>query len=175
MYDKIVEEDRMGDLSVQRELIHQVYNLVHKIIDSKMKIQGYSTEDESNLNELLTKMIDHPQVHSEYKDLALLMSSEIFKPSRRFKRIDLNALNLHSSSRRSKVAAKQPDTLGLGEEDGDDALFGGESGSEKEALSDHILSGDEDALVRLSDRATAQGIKSKLCSLCLRRKVSVIC
>ena len=80
-----------------------VHDLVHKLIESKIRIEGYSTEDESNLNIVLTKIISNPRFHHEYKDLAVLMSSEIMKPSRRFKHIDINKLNIFSKHRRTQV------------------------------------------------------------------------
>jgi len=94
-----VKSDYYKDLENQKELMIRICDLVSKLIESKKKMEGYSADDEANLDEILTKITTNKMIHKHYKDIAIQMATEIKKPSRRAKKITLSDLEIDSNIR----------------------------------------------------------------------------
>lgn len=114
-----------ADTEAQKEFLRDLSKLVHKLIDSKIRVENYSVDDENKLSELLTRVTSHPHFHKEYKNYAFQMISEIQKPSRRCKNIDINKLDVTLDLERMQNPAKKkaPAAAGEQQDDEDDSLI----------------------------------------------------
>lgn len=100
------EASAFQDTTAQKDFLTELSRAVHKLIDSKIKVENYSVDDENRLSELLTRVTSHPHFHKEYKNYAFQMITEIQKPSRRCKNIDINKLDVTLDLDRLKNPAK---------------------------------------------------------------------
>lgn len=71
-----------------------------------MSRHGLNADDEINLTDFLTIVSSERGIHKFYRDLATSWLEEIYKPSRRFKKITLEDLAIQT-----KVAPKKVSTL----------------------------------------------------------------
>ena len=62
------------------------------IIENKLSLTGFNADDEINLSEFLTIVNSERQFHKHYRDLASQWLEEICKPSRRFKKFNIEEL-----------------------------------------------------------------------------------
>lgn len=129
------EANTFQDTSSQKEFLTELSKQVHKLIDSKIKVENYSVDDENKLSELLTKITSHPHFHKEYKNYAFQMITEIQKPSRRCKNIDINkldnTLDLDRLKHPSKPKAHQTKGMSVEEDQDENEVF-------KEASDDEV-------------------------------------
>jgi chromodomain-helicase-DNA-binding protein 7 len=127
-YNEIEDSKSFADLEVQKRFMTSLMILVNKLIEAKMKVDGYSVDDENKLNEILTKITCHQHFHKNYKDVAYQMIMEIQKPSRRCKNIDISKLDISLDVKRTKKLKRKD----LNEEamDEEDSIF--KEGSEDE-------------------------------------------
>ena len=139
------------DTSVQKDFLTELSKQVHKLIDSKIKVDNYSVDDENKLSELLTKVTSHPLFHKDYKNYAFQMITEIQKPSRRCKNIDINKLDITLDLDRMKQPVKPkpaPDKyISIEEEQDENEVF-------KEAS-------DDEANIFVKAKPKERGFKKK--------------
>lgn len=119
------EAGSLASTDAQKDFLRDLSKLVHKLIDSKIKVENYSVDDENKLSELLTRITSHPHFHKEYKNYAFQMISEIQKPSRRCKNIDINKLDITLDLERMQNPAKKKvsDTGGEPVDEEDDNMI----------------------------------------------------
>ncbi len=75
------------------------------LIENKLSRHGMNTDDEVNLSEFLTIISSERGFHKFYRDLAANWLEEIYKPSRRFKKITPEDLMIQAKSVPKKQAA----------------------------------------------------------------------
>ena len=75
-----------------KTFMQDLIRIFNKLIEAKIKVDGYSVDDENKLNEILAKVTSHTSFNNKFKDLAFQMLTEIQKPSRRCKNIDISKL-----------------------------------------------------------------------------------
>ena len=112
----------LANLDEQKKVMEELSRLFNKLIESKIRVEGYSIDDENNLNEILTNITTHLKFHKHFKDVAHQMIAEIQKPSRRCKNIDINKLDISLNMQRPKpmkraVVARE---RAEGDEDGEE-------------------------------------------------------
>jgi SNF2 family DNA or RNA helicase len=115
LYNEYVEKNTNGlfkDKTVQHSFMEELLKAVNKLTDSKVKIEGYSVDDEKKLTEILTRLTTNPTFEVSYKSLGDQMISEISKPSRRGKLLSLASLQPNNqgllNSRKPKVLSHSP-------------------------------------------------------------------
>lgn len=95
-------------------------------MESKLTSSNYSADDERNINDILNTIISTPKFHSKYQQLATNWLIECQRPTRRFKKMileDLELQNLTFSSnqleKRGKKGVSDPNL----DDDEDEALI----------------------------------------------------
>ena len=86
-YETKYKADGFKCPDAQKQIMVEMCDLVSKLIETKKKMEGYSADDEANLDGVLTRISTNKHFHKHYKDIALQMAAEIKKPSRRAKKI----------------------------------------------------------------------------------------
>jgi chromodomain-helicase-DNA-binding protein 7 len=184
-YETKYKADGFKCPDAQKQIMVDMCDLVSKLIETKKKMEGYSADDEANLDGVLTRISTNKHFHKHYKDIALQMASEIKKPSRRAKKITIADLEIDSSkrgqkNRNSKLTAGLNPIITDKEDFLNDELY--ESGSE--GLKDDLMSLGEDDVYSDAggDIGGSIAIKSKggkfttdFCSVCQRKKCSYKC
>jgi chromodomain-helicase-DNA-binding protein 7 len=72
------------------------------IIESKLSFQGYNADDENNIMDILNQIAFNKDFHKSYRDIATNWIYEINKPTRRFKRITADDLEIDDVKRKPK-------------------------------------------------------------------------
>jgi chromodomain-helicase-DNA-binding protein 7 len=111
------------DLETQKSFMQELFKIFNKLIEAKIKVEGYSVDDENKLNEILTKITSHPQFHKDFKDFAYQMIAEIQKPSRRCKNIDITKLDISLDVKRPVVQRKKQGNNSEAKEEEDDNIY----------------------------------------------------
>lgn len=73
-------------------------NLMNNLIENKLSLSAFNTDDEINLSEFLTLVNSERQFSKQYREKASSWLEEICKPSRRFKKTGLDDLEIRKPS-----------------------------------------------------------------------------
>ena len=82
------------NLESQKQYILQVTEAVNDLIQAKLSLQGFNAEDENNITAILNSIAFRPEFLGQYRTLAISWLDEVIKPSRRFKKITQQDLDL---------------------------------------------------------------------------------
>lgn len=88
----------------QKEFVFKVNEIVNQLIDSKLNLSiGYNADEETNIQEILNRILALKFFHKNYKDLASKWLYEIARPTRRFKKLNMGDLDISVSKRNYKA------------------------------------------------------------------------
>lgn len=84
--------------------------LVNNLIENKLSLSGFNADDEINLNGFLSTVSAERQFNKHYRELADAWMEEIAKPSRRFKKMTVEDLEVDKKilSKKNVITRSEP-------------------------------------------------------------------
>lgn len=106
----------------QKDFMLRISDIVNQLIDSKLNVTGYNADEETNIQEILNRILSIKTFPKYYKELATQWLYEIARPTRRFKKLTSGDLEIGGRGNDNKRNFKQYGTIGniKGEEEGED-------------------------------------------------------
>jgi chromodomain-helicase-DNA-binding protein 7 len=116
---KLKAKEYQTTIEVQKQIMLEASEQLNVIIENKLSRNGLNADDEINLADILTIISAERSFHKFYRDLASSWLEEIYKPSRRFKKLtpdDLviqartvtkKAVNLRSNNEEADIFADE--------------------------------------------------------------------
>jgi chromodomain-helicase-DNA-binding protein 7 len=81
-------------VELQKRIMNEAAELVNNLIENKLALTVFNADYEINLSEFLTQVNSERQFHKHYRDLAMSWLEEICKPTRRFKKMTADDLEI---------------------------------------------------------------------------------
>lgn len=101
-------------IEAQKEYMLKISEIVNQLIESKLNVTGYNADEETNIQEILNRILSIKNFHKYFKELATQWLYEIARPTRRFKKLSMIDLDIggRGNERRN---FKELGTTGKGE------------------------------------------------------------
>ncbi|KAL4510059.1 hypothetical protein ABPG72_010252 [Tetrahymena utriculariae] len=169
------------DVEEQKKYFFKVCEFVNDLISSKLSLIGYNADDEKNITDILNKISDSKDFHTKYKDLAMNFIYEVSRPSRRFRKVTLQDLDVtNPENQKSKKNISNSS-------DENDLFYDGYSDLESDELgvgSVNNFPSEKKTGSKDKEKSTENGgsgvskkedLFKKLCYYCDRPKCTVFC
>lgn len=99
-----------GDVAEQTKTLHKVCEFVNDIVAQKLSEQGFTNgDDEKNITDALNLIAASKVFHYKFKEIAVQLSYEVQRPSRRYKRITLKDLEAIVTGEKKKQKRSKED------------------------------------------------------------------
>lgn len=92
----------LKNLEAQKKIMLEAAELVNNLIENKLSLSGFNADDEINLNGFLSTVSAERQFNKHYRELADAWMEEIAKPSRRFKKMTVEDLEIDKKIQNKK-------------------------------------------------------------------------
>ena len=82
------------NMELQKEFMLKISEIVSQLIESKLNVTGYNADEETNIQEILNRILSIKAFQKYFKELATQWLYEIARPSRRFKKLTIGDLDV---------------------------------------------------------------------------------
>lgn len=168
------------DIEEQKKYFFRVCEFVNDLISSKLSLIGYNADDEKNITDILTKISSSKDFHDKYKDLAVNFVYEVTRPSRRFRKVTLQELDVTNPE-------NQKQNKNYNSSDENDLYYDGYYDQQSEEIASgsvHALASEKKTANKEKDKNQDNGgsgvtknedLNKKLCYYCDRPKCTFFC
>ena len=105
---------QFDNLETQKEFMLKISDIVNQLIESKLNVTGYNADEETNIQEILNRILSLKNFQKYFRELATTWLYEIARPTRRFKKLTIGDLDIQARGG-DKRNFKQLGTTGKGE------------------------------------------------------------
>ena len=85
---------QFDNMEFQKEFMLKISEIVNQLIESKLNVTGYNADEETNIQEILNRILSIKSFQKYYKELATQWLYEIARPTRRFKKLSIVDLDV---------------------------------------------------------------------------------
>jgi len=105
---------QFDNTEIQKEFMLKISDIVNQLIESKLNVTGYNADEETNIQEILNRILSLKNFQKYYRELATQWLYEIARPTRRFKKLTIGDLDI-AGRLTDKRNFKQLGTMGKGD------------------------------------------------------------